>query len=292
MADPASRGGGLSMSQSLLSEIEAYSTLARCLFASIESPSNQTILPPQVAPTPASSQSTTASIQQILALLSERDRRLATRIETARKHHANQLKIKRLVRRATQRDATTRKAIQMLNGMNSELEEIVELAREEEKAIQAAERDPIQYDVLLSYAQKLSRYTSAPPGFKLPKLEPSSPPPGDKPTQSEQQGDLNQSLSLGPDYNQAAKRATGYYDPAMPSMPQEMPFPSDALMRQGILNLQAGASALLDSEQQEEHEVEEAQDHDFNPQFSQFHLQQGQQHQEEEGDAFDLDLNP
>lgn len=77
----------------------------------------------------------------------------------------------------------------------------------------------------------MARYTSAPPGYRL-QPDPQAP-----------KGD-DRSQRLAPDYNPDATRAAGYYDPAIPTMPQELPFPSDRLMRQGILYADAAGGVL------------------------------------------------
>ena len=86
----------------------------------------------------------------------------------------------------------------------------------------------------------------------------------------------------------------------MPSMPQEMPFPSDALMRQGILNTPAMLAGAPMAEEpaadaapmDEDAAAAAAAEADTIPAaYSQLHEQQQLQRQEEEEDAFDLDLN-
>lgn len=73
---------------------------------------------------------------------------------------------------------------------------------------------------MLDYAQRLARFTSAPPGYRL---------------------GAGDGAAGAREYNPNAERAAGYYDPAIPSMRQELPFPSDMLMRQGILYADAAA---------------------------------------------------
>lgn len=148
-----------------------------------------------------------------------------------------------------------------------------------------AERQPVGHLTLLSYAQRLARYTSAPPGYKLPSISA---------VKEEGAKEGEGEVKLGADYNQYAKRAAAYYDPAIPSMPQEMPFPSDAMMRQGILNSQAMLEGQAAAEQPvgegEGMEEDEGEETDFGASYA--HLREQQRRQDEnEEDAFDLDLN-
>jgi len=86
-------------------------------------------------------------------------------------------------------------------------------------------------------------------------------------------------------------RAASYYDPEIPTMPQELPFPSDRLMRQGLLYAEAAgvAPAASDTEAVVEVDSVEAPSDDAQraaalPALDTF--------ADDDDDAFDLDLNP
>lgn len=114
--------------------------------------------------------------------------------------------------------------------------------------------------------------------------------------EEEGEGGEEKAISLGADYNQYAKRAAAYYDPAIPSMPQEMPFPSDAMMRQGILNSSEMLEGAPMAEQPVGGQVGMVEDEseamlgaDFATSYS--HLREEQREEVDDEDAFDLDLN-
>ncbi|SNX87049.1 related to conserved hypothetcial protein [Melanopsichium pennsylvanicum] len=287
----------------LLSTIEAYSDLTKHLFTLVENPS---ISKPKTVLDRASERSWTPDdIATTLSAIHDVDSLLSSRIAIAHQHAVNQAKTEALQARAKRRDRETRQAILELSQMNEDLVEITRLSEEELASIDRAEKRPIGHTTLLSYAQRLAKYTSAPPGYKLPTLTSSSVSKATgkaAETKAEEgEGGEGEKISLGADYNQYAKRAAAYYDPAIPSMPQEMPFPSDAMMRQGILNsaeLLNGAPMaevpVGDGEEGADGEDEMLPGTDFAGSFSHLREQQ-QQHGgmfgEDAGDAFDLDLN-
>ena len=185
-----------------------------------------------------------------------------------------------------------------LSQIDSELDEITKLSEEEVASIERAEKQPIGHSTLLTYAQRLAQYTSAPPGYKLPQVAAANKPSNEARAKTEEgtgEGEgKEEQLTLGADYNQYAKRAAAYYDPAIPSMPQEMPFPSDAMMRQGILNSSEMLNGAPMAEQpvgdeMMEEDQEEGNVNEFVGGYS--HLREQQQRQEDDEDAFDLDLN-
>lgn len=130
--------------------------------------------------------------------------------------------------------------------------------------------DPLDYHRVLAYAQRLARYTSAPPGYRLE--PPEAPAADDAP------------LHLAPEYNQKAARAAGYYDPAIPPMPQELPFPSDRLMRQGILYADAAGGVPPPEAPAPVQETIDAAPAPAPAALDTFAM--------DDEDAFDLDLNP
>ena len=284
----------------LLSTLGAYSDLTKQLFSLVENPSSSKAR--TIADASAGRTWSVKDINDTLLALHEVDQLFSSRIQMAHEHAINQTKIEALQARAKQRDSETRRAILELSAIQSELAEIARLSEDEVASIERAEKQPVGHATLLAYAQRLARYTSAPPGYKLPRVASAAAghakEVGEAAVKSEPgqgQGADRQpaeQISLGPDYNQYAKRAAAYYDPAIPSMPQEMPFPSDAMMRQGILNSQEMLNGAPMAEQPAEEMVE---DHDELPvtdfAASYSHLREHEQRQEDDEDAFDLDLN-
>lgn len=281
-----------STSALLLSALSAYSTLAQTLFATIESPSSSSsrTITASVPDAITGKTWSTRTIPSILQALEDVDKLLAQRIKTARQHAVNQARIERMQRQAKARSRQSRRAILELSGMKNDLQDMLDSSRGEIKAIRRAERAPLGHKVILSYAHRLAKYTSAPPGYQLPQI--AAPPTAKAETAGDTKAE-EKKLTLGPEYNQYAKRAAAYYDPAMPSMPQEMPFPSDAMMRQGVLNsadmlngaqmaLAPPPDAVEDEEVQDEPQAVSA--------YTDFYSQQ-QQQRDADDDAFDLDLN-
>ncbi len=264
-------------------------------FSTIENPSS---LKSRSISDPSSSKTwSISSIDSILTALNEVDTLFSSRIQVARQHAVNQARIDALQSKAKKKHRETRQAILELSRINGELDEIEKLAAEEMASMSRAEKQPVGHATLLAYAQRLARYTSAPPGYKLPQLttaQKSAKEDVKAEAHTEAEG-AEEKLALSADYNQYAKRAAAYYDPAIPSMPQEMPFPSDAMMRQGILNSQAmldGAPAaeqpLLEDGMAME-DGDELPEADFAASYS--HFRDEQRGGEEDEDAFDLDLN-
>lgn len=282
----------------LLSALSAYSTLAQTLFAAIESPSSssrRTIT--TSVPDPVSVKTwSTRTVPDILQALEQVDILLAQRITIARQHAANQAKIDKLQRQSKARNRQCRRAILELSDMKNDLRDLLGTSREQVKSTRRAQRAPVGHKVILAYAHRLAKYTSAPPGYKLPQIAPPPAPPANtEPAEGVegQDGREEKKLTLGPEYNQFASRAAAYYDPAMPSMPQEMPFPSDAMMRQGVLNsaelLNGAQMALAPKPDTNDDEAEDEPQAAVSA-YTDFYSQQ--QHQRDaDDDAFDLDLN-
>lgn len=147
------------------------------------------------------------------------DKKVNTQLKRAADHAENQRRLDEIVARVQARDASMRAGITRLATLRDELTAMVLPAVEEVSKLEAAEADPLPYRDILEYAQRLARYTSAPPGYRL----------GGAPAAAE--------------YNSETPRAAGYYNPTIPSMPQELPFPSDVVMRQGILYEDAATAA-------------------------------------------------
>ncbi|CCF48699.1 hypothetical protein NDA11_005678 [Ustilago hordei] len=300
MPSATSAGASTSKSESttsalVLSTLSAYSDLTKQLFSAIENPSSlqkaRTISEPHSDKTWR-----VTNITSILTALSEVDQLFSSRIELARQHALNQARIERLEAQAKKRDRETRQAILELSKIHSELSEISRMSQEEVAWMERAEKRPIGHSTLLAYAQRLAKYTSAPPGYKLPQVAAARSEGVGKREEEEGEGGEEKAISLGADYNQYAKRAAAYYDPAIPSMPQEMPFPSDAMMRQGILNSSEMLEGAPMAEQPAAGEVEMVEDQseamlgaDFATSYS--HLREEQREEVDDEDAFDLDLN-
>lgn len=293
-AGPSSSQPEPTTSSLLLSTLGAYSDLTKQLFALIENPSLSK--PRSISDASADRTWSVKDIHGALSALHDVDQLLASRIQLAHQHAVNQAKIERLQAQAKRRDKETRQAILEFSQISGELAEITRLSEEEVASIERAEKRPVGHATLLAYAQRLARYTSAPPGYKLPQVAAATKTNEEGGNKSEAPAEgaataAEEALTLGPDYNQYAKRAAAYYDPAIPSMPQEMPFPSDAMMRQGILNSSEMLNGAPMAEQPADEMVEDADElpaTDFASSYS--HLRE-QQRQEEDEDAFDLDLN-
>ncbi|KAI3626832.1 hypothetical protein GLX27_001503 [Malassezia furfur] len=173
----------------------------------------------------------TDAIGEHLAALASLEASLPTTLGLAAAHQANQARLDPLLQRIKERDTLQRDSIAQIASLRSELQALLDAADAERDEMQRAEDEPLSPTAVLAYAQRLARYTSAPPGYRL-QPDPQAP-----------KGD-DHAQRLAPDYNPHATRAAGYYDPAIPTMPQELPFPSDRLMRQGILYADAAGGVL------------------------------------------------
>ncbi|WFD43418.1 hypothetical protein MPSI1_002079 [Malassezia psittaci] len=225
-------------------------------------------------------------VNEILSSLSRLDASLQSTLANAAEHQANQAKIEPLVSQIQQRDTQQKNSIAQLAKMRSELQVLLRAADEQREELQRAEKDPLSAADVLAYAQRLARYTSAPPGYRL------NPEPRKEDTE-----DAEIPYKLAPDYNPKATRAAGYYDPEMPSMPQEFPFPSDRLLRQGILYADA-AGVVSQPEDSRETDTRQDADAELSQNTSATFAETNQPHHALESfamddeDAFDLDLNP
>ncbi|WFD35469.1 hypothetical protein MCUN1_002325 [Malassezia cuniculi] len=163
---------------------------------------------------------TTQDIAKHYAALEGIDKRLRSQLERAAEHAENQRRLDVLVARVQARDTSMRAGIAHLATLRDELYAMVAPAEDELARLDEAEKEPLRYQDILEYAQRLARYTSAPPGYRLGA-------PQETPAE----------------YNSSAARAAGYYNPTIPGMLQELPFPSDMVMRQGILYEDAANAA-------------------------------------------------
>ncbi|WFD28353.1 hypothetical protein MNAN1_003363 [Malassezia nana] len=196
-------------------------------------------------------------------------------------HQANQARILPFVANIKARDAQQRATIARLAVLRDELRALRESGAQEAQALERAEARPLATQDILEYAQRLAKYTSAPPGYPLADLHASAAPP---------------SKAAQADYNPDATRAAAYYDPMIPSMPQELPFPTDRIMRQGILYADAATESGAEAQEStsdlasarapafKEAPDADAQRHGTLPVLDSFGT--------DDEDAFDLDLNP
>lgn len=137
--------------------------------------------------------------------------------------------------------------------------------------------EPLLTQDILEYAQRLARYTSAPSSYTL-----------------EAQGaTLGTSGSAQKaDYNPTAARAAGYYDPEIPLMAQELPFPSDRLMRQGILYADASQMVGTAPDVEAQAGVTSPAESTLEETAPPAPLAALDSFAMDDEDAFDLDLNP
>lgn len=226
----------------------------------------------------SSKRDTPASKVRIHAL-ADRHAELVRLTHVIAQHQANQAKIIPLVAEIKSRDAQQRATIARLTVLRDELRALREAGAKEAQALERAEAAPVAAQDVLDYAQRLAKYTSAPPGYQLADLQASA---------------VQPSKAAQADYNPDATRAAAYYDPIIPNMPQELPFPTDRIMRQGILYADAAmesAVAVLpeqgsDTGAPPPEEMPEATmpTHGAFPVLDSFGT--------DDEDAFDLDLNP
>ncbi|KAL0947699.1 hypothetical protein HGRIS_013785 [Hohenbuehelia grisea] len=142
-----------SMTSILLGPLGGMNALAQSLFLSLG--------PPQSRPPPP------PPIDVILGC----DSALAEAVAMAHAHQVRQRRIDALLQEIEDLDARWREVCQGLEQDKTELEAILEEGEERIKAIAAAKASAVPYPDLLSYAARLSHFTSAPPymSFQLMK---------------------------------------------------------------------------------------------------------------------------
>lgn len=172
------------MSATLLAPLNELQALAHTLFLSLS--------PPQSKPPPA---------PPISAFL-ECDRALASAINLAHTHQIKQRGIDALEAEILDLEAQWREICTELAAGKVELEELIEEGNERIKAIEEAKKASIPYPELLSYAQSLSAFTSAPPNMPDLSLPGQPPPPLFFPPfpneEKMRKGRLNAEAPLGP----------------------------------------------------------------------------------------------
>ncbi|EAU90607.2 hypothetical protein CC1G_00991 [Coprinopsis cinerea okayama7 len=146
------------MSSILLAPLNELQALSHTLFLSLS--------PPQTRPPPAPP----------LSAFLECDKALAAAVNLAHVHQVRQRKIESLEQELLELERRWRDICMELANGKKELEEIIEEGDERIKAIRAAKEAAIPYPELLTYAQSLSQFSSAPPN--MPDLSlPGQPPP-------------------------------------------------------------------------------------------------------------------
>lgn len=149
---------GASMSSVLLAPLNELQSLSHTLFLSLS--------PIQSKPPPP------PPLSSFLAC----DEALLSAINLARKHQIRQRKIDTLEKEILESDTRWREIVSELESGRKELEEVIEEGEERIKAIEQAKKASIPYPELLTYAQSISAFTSAPPN--MPDLSlPGQPPP-------------------------------------------------------------------------------------------------------------------
>ncbi|WFD20666.1 hypothetical protein MCAP1_002915 [Malassezia caprae] len=203
------------MAPSLRDEVQAMLTVfeqdVRDIFSSMSQ---------EAALGASSSKRDTPASQAKIRALADRHAELVQLTHTIAQHQANQARIIPIVAEVKSRDAQQRATIARLTVLRDELRALREAGAKEAQALERAEAAPVAAQDILDYAQRLAKYTSAPPGYQLADLQASA---------------VQPSKAAQADYNPDATRAAAYYDPIIPNMPQELPFPTDRIMRQGIL---------------------------------------------------------
>ncbi|EIN09643.1 hypothetical protein PUNSTDRAFT_143134 [Punctularia strigosozonata HHB-11173 SS5] len=141
----------------LLEPLNDLQSLAHTLFASLS--------PAHTKPPPA---------PPLTAFL-DADARLADAVALARVHQARQRRIEALKADIGRLDARWRDICAELERGRRELEAAIEEGEVRVRAMQKAKDAAVPYPELLSYAQAISAFTSAPPN--MPALAPGQPPP-------------------------------------------------------------------------------------------------------------------
>jgi len=146
-----------SMTAALLEPLERFQQLSVTLF--------QSLAPPQTRPPPAPS----------IAAFLECDAAMADALRLVQVHQMKQRRIESLKVEVLSVESKLRDVWMALEEGRRELETIVDEGDERIKAIEQAKTASIPYPELLSYAQSLSAFTSAPPN--MPDLAPGHLPP-------------------------------------------------------------------------------------------------------------------
>ncbi|KAL9937609.1 hypothetical protein V8E36_003154 [Tilletia maclaganii] len=154
-------------------------------------------------------------LQTLIARLHDYDAKFNDKLHsTALQHVLQQHRIDALVQVQQNRDTARKAQIERLSAMKAELDRMVKRGREERRAAEKAEAEPLPYRHVLNYASYLSRITSAPPGYRPP----GSAAKEEEGTSSQQQQQQQQQQHI------------------------DWPFPSEAQMRRGALAAAAAAA--------------------------------------------------
>ncbi|CDH49544.1 predicted protein [Lichtheimia corymbifera JMRC:FSU:9682] len=138
---------------SLLTE---YSQLTRQFFQSLTAIAENTSTttdPLQQAP------------DQLVKRITDVDARLQSALEEIEQHQTRQQRIIAVQDEIQQHQAALLSLVERLNDARETLDKELTQASKEQKSIQFADKTNVDFSDILSYASKLSKYTSAPPGF-------------------------------------------------------------------------------------------------------------------------------
>ncbi|KIY43081.1 hypothetical protein FISHEDRAFT_54188 [Fistulina hepatica ATCC 64428] len=216
------------MSSMLLDPLLELESLAHSLFLSLS--------PPQRKPPPAPPLSAFLDI----------DRTLTEALDIAHKHQARQRTIEALQQEILELDSRWREICTQLMEDKQTLEEMVSEGDERVKATEDAKKAAIPYPELLTYAQALSAFTSAPPNISDTSAPAAgAPPPVFFPPfpneEKMRRGRLNDEAPLGP--------AGQTHSVSRPVVPDQATVEADGPMPRGANPYRQGAwSQLLDFE--------------------------------------------
>ncbi|CAL1714186.1 unnamed protein product [Somion occarium] len=147
-----------SMSETLLAPLNDLQNLAQYLFLSLSSAQARPIQPPPIS--------------AFFAV----DGNLAAAVQLSRRHQVKQRKIERLKNEVLELEGRWREIVESLEKGKKDLEEIIVEGDERMKAIEEANARSVPYPELLTYASRISAFTSAPPN--MPDMSfPGQPPP-------------------------------------------------------------------------------------------------------------------
>ncbi|KAI8143403.1 vitamin-D-receptor interacting mediator subunit 4-domain-containing protein [Fennellomyces sp. T-0311] len=110
---------------------------------------------------------TVADPEQLVKRIVEVDNRLQAALEQIEKHQAQQRRIIKVQDEIQRHQQALLDLVEKLNVAREDLEQDLTEASQQTKAIRYADQSNVDFKDILSYAAKLAKYTSAPPGFDL-----------------------------------------------------------------------------------------------------------------------------
>ncbi|CAO3680512.1 unnamed protein product [Rhizopus stolonifer] len=105
--------------------------------------------------------------EQLIKQIIVTDNNLQKAVEHIEEHQKRQQKIIQVQDEIQQYNTKLLKVVQKLNSSKEELEKSLTKAKIELKATEYSDQSDMKFTDILSYASKLSKYTSAPPNFDL-----------------------------------------------------------------------------------------------------------------------------